>query len=146
MERLWKQVRNISNNIFNGFIRSLFFMDVFPAMNITYQFLMLTITTFDTTKDWIIYGGMTRSLKEENVQIYNTNNPIVNRVLLFVAESWRMTESDEKKIIAVEIDELRRSCNVFRREKIRNALIRQMLNTKYIIVDEIEWRKFILFG
>ena len=41
-----------------------------------------------------------------------------------------MTEADKRKILAVEMDTLRRSCRVSRREKIRNEQIREMINVK----------------
>ena len=42
------------------------------------------------------------------VQIYNT---IVKSILLYGAGSWRMAEADKRKILAVEMDALRRSCH-----------------------------------
>lgn len=86
------------------------------------------------------FDQITRGRK---VQIYNT---IVKSILLYGAESWRMTEADKRKILAVERDALKRSCRESRREKIRNEQIRETTNVKHAVVDKIERRQLIWFG
>jgi hypothetical protein len=48
-------------------------------------------------------------------------------VLLYGAETWRLTEINKRRIQATEMDALRRSSRISIKDKIRNTTIRQQI-------------------
>ena len=68
-------------------------------------------------KAWNVeYSGIIRKIsKGRKWRICNTT---VKSIIFCGAETWNMTESDKRKIIAVEMDALRRSCRVSREGKV----------------------------
>jgi hypothetical protein len=45
----------------------------------------------------------------------------------YVSETWRLTENNKRRVEATEMDGLRRSSRISRREIIRNVTIRQQI-------------------
>jgi hypothetical protein len=44
---------------------------------------------------------------------------------LYGSETWRLTENNKRRFEAIEMDALRRSSRISRKERIRNVTIRQ---------------------
>jgi len=60
---------------------------------------------------------------------------LVKSSLLYGSETWRLTGS---RVKATEMDALRRSSRISRKEKIRNLTIRQQIGLEETIIKEIE--------
>jgi hypothetical protein len=61
-------------------------------------------------------------------------------VCIFVPENddntWRLTENNKRRVEATEVDALRRSTNISRKEIIRNVTIRQQIGLEETIIKE----------
>jgi hypothetical protein len=60
--------------------------------------------------------------KERKLNIYNA---LIKSSLLYGSETWRLTESNKRRVEATQMDALRRSCRISRKDKIRNVNLRQ---------------------
>jgi hypothetical protein len=69
--------------------------------------------------------------KERKLNIYNA---LIKSSLLYYSETWRLTEKNKRLFEATEIDALRRSSRISRKEKIGNITIRQQLELEETIV------------
>jgi len=58
--------------------------------------------------------------------------------LLYGSKTWRLTENNKKPVEATEMDALRRSSRITRKERIRNVTIRQQIGLEETIVKGIE--------
>ena len=68
----------------------------------------------------------------------NIYNALIKSSLLYGCETWRLTENDKRRVEATEMDVLRRSSRMSRKERIRNVTIRQQIGLEEPIVKEIE--------
>ena len=57
---------------------------------------------------------------------------------MYGSETWRLTENNKRRVEATEMDALRRSSRISRKERIRNVTIRQRIGLKETIIKEIE--------
>ena len=64
---------------------------------------------------------------------------------LYGSEKWRLTENNKRWVEATEIDALRRSSRISRKERIRNVTIRQ-IGLEERIVKEIEQNQLTWYG
>ena len=55
----------------------------------------------------------------------NIYNALIKSSLLCGSETWRLTENNKRRVEATEMDALRRSSKISRKERIRNVTIRQ---------------------
>jgi len=55
---------------------------------------------------------------------------------LYGSERWRLTENNKKRVEATEMDALRRSSRMSRKERIRNATIRQQIGLEETIIKK----------
>ena len=62
--------------------------------------------------------------KERNLNIYNA---LIESSLLYGSETWRFTKNNKRLVEATEMDALRRSSRISRKERIRNVTIRQQI-------------------
>ena len=69
--------------------------------------------------------------KERKLNIYNG---LIKSSLLYGSETWRLTENNKRWVQATEMDALRRSSRISRKEKIRNITIRQQIGLEEIII------------
>ena len=72
--------------------------------------------------------------KERKLNIYNA---LMKSSLLYGSETWRLTENNKRRVEAKEVDALRRSLRVSRKERIRNVTIRQQIGLEETIIKEI---------
>lgn len=77
------------------------------------------------------------------IRIYEA---VVEPILTYGAECWQMTKNDRKVIDTVEMDFLRRACQVSKIEHIRNEDIRRRTKRIYTSIDRIETRQLIWYG
>jgi len=73
--------------------------------------------------------------KERKLNIYNA---LIKSSLLYGSETWRLTENNKRRVEATEMDALRRSSRLSRKERIRNVTIRQQIGIEEPIIKEIE--------
>ena len=73
--------------------------------------------------------------KERKWDIYNA---LITSSLLYGSATWRLTENNKRPVEATEMDALRRSSRISRKERIRKVTIRQQTGIEETIVKEIE--------
>ena len=59
---------------------------------------------------------------------------MIKSSLLYGSETWRLTENNKKRVEDTEIDALRRSSRISRKEIIRNVTIRQQIGLEETII------------
>jgi len=62
------------------------------------------------------------------------------------SETWRLTENNKRRVEATEMDTLRRSSRISRKERIRNVNVRQQIGLEETIVKEIEQNQLTWYG
>ena len=68
----------------------------------------------------------------------NICNVLIKSSLLYGSETWRLTENNKRRVEATEMDALRRSSRISRKERIGNVTIRQQIGLEETIIKEIE--------
>jgi len=76
----------------------------------------------------------------------NVYNALIKSSLLYGAETWRLTENNKRQVEATEMDALRRSSRISRKDRIRNVTIRQQIGLEETIVKEIEQNRLTWYG
>ena len=71
---------------------------------------------------------------------------MIKSSLLYGTETWRLTENNKRRVEATEIDALRRSSRISRKERIRNVTIRQQIGLEETIVKETEQNQLTWYG
>jgi len=66
--------------------------------------------------------------------------------LLYGSETWRLTENNKRWVEATEMDALRRSSRISRKERIRNVTTRQQIGLEETIIKEIEQNQLTWYG
>jgi len=66
--------------------------------------------------------------------------------LLYGSETWRLTENNKTQVEATEMDALRRSTRISRKERIINVTIRQQIGLEETIIKEIEQNQLTWYG
>jgi hypothetical protein len=65
---------------------------------------------------------------------------------LYGSETWRLTENNKRRVEATEMDALRRSFRILRKDRIRNVNIRQQIGLEATIIKEIEQNQLTWYG
>jgi len=81
--------------------------------------------------------------KERKLYIYNA---LIKSSLFYGSETWRLTENNTRRVEATEMDALRRSSRILRKERIRNVTIRQQIELEEPIIKEIEQNQPTWYG
>ena len=81
--------------------------------------------------------------KERKLNIYNV---LIKSSLLYGSETCRLIENNKRRVEATEMDAMRRSSRISRKERIRNVTIRQQIGLEETIVKEIEQNHLIWYG
>jgi hypothetical protein len=76
----------------------------------------------------------------------NIYSALIKSSLLYGSETWRLTENNKRRVEATEMDVLRRSSRISRKEQIRNVTIRQQIGLEKIIIKEIEQNQLKWYG
>lgn len=90
-----------------------------------------------------IIGVLNSLWWENNKRIGQT---MVESVLSYGCEVWSMNADIKRKLIAVEMDYLRRSAGVSRMEHVTNIEIRNRMGANETVVDRVEKRSLKWFG
>lgn len=77
---------------------------------------------------------------------YNIYNTVIKSIVLYGAEAWRWTEADKRRLEALEMDALRRSCRISRLDRVPNTTIKQLIGLRETIIQEAERRQLIWYG
>jgi hypothetical protein len=67
-------------------------------------------------------------------------------MLLYGSETWRLTESNKRRVEATEMEAPRRSSRISRKDKIRNVTIRQQIGLEETVIKEIEQNQLTWYG
>jgi len=62
---------------------------------------------------------------------------LIKSSLLYGAETWRLTENNKRRVEATEMDGLRRSSRISRKDRIRNVTIRQQIGLEETIIKRL---------
>ena len=81
--------------------------------------------------------------KEIKLNIYNA---LIKSSLLYGSETWRLTENTKRRVEATEMDGLRRSSRISRKDRIRYVTIRQQIGLEETIIKEIEQNQLTWYG
>jgi len=71
---------------------------------------------------------------------------LIKSSLLYGSNTWRLTENNKRRVEATEMDALRRSSRISRKERIRNVTIRQQIGLEETIIKEIEQNQLTCYG
>jgi hypothetical protein len=81
--------------------------------------------------------------KERKLNVYNT---LIKSSLLYGSETWRLTENNKRLVETTEMDALRRSSRISRKERVKNVTIRQQIGLEETIVKETEQNQLTWYG
>jgi len=81
--------------------------------------------------------------KERKLNIYNA---WIKSSLLYGSGTWRLTENNKGRVEVTEMDALRRSSRISRKEGIRNVTIRQQIGLEETIIKENEQNQLTWYG
>jgi len=75
-------------------------------------------------------------------------NALIKSILFYGSETWRLIENNKRRVEATEMDVLRRTSRISRKERIRNATtsIRQQIGLEETIVKGIEQNQLTWYG
>jgi hypothetical protein len=73
-------------------------------------------------------------------------NALIKSSLFYGSETWRLTENNKRRVEATEMDALRRSSRISRKEKIKNITIRQQIGLEKTIAKEIKQNQLTRYG
>ena len=76
----------------------------------------------------------------------NIYKAVIKSSLLYGSETWRFTENNKRRVETTEMDALRRSSRISRKERIKNVTIRQEIGLEETIVKEIEQNQLTWYG
>jgi len=76
----------------------------------------------------------------------NIYNALIKSSLLFGSETWRLTENNKGRVEATEMDALRRSSRISRKDRIRSVTVRQKIGLEETIIKEIEQNQLTWYG
>ena len=65
---------------------------------------------------------------------------------MYGSETWRLTENNKIRVKATEMEALKRSSGISRKEIIKNVTIRQQIGLEEITVKEIEQNQLTWYG
>ena len=71
---------------------------------------------------------------------------MVASVACYGCEVWLLKTEEQRKLLALEMDYLRRSARVFRLQKIPNTTIRSKMQAEQSILDRIQRRQLKWYG
>ena len=67
----------------------------------------------------------------------NIYNALIESSLLYGSLTWRLTENYKRRVEATEMDTLRRSSRISKKEKIRNVTIRQQIGLEETVIKKL---------
>jgi hypothetical protein len=68
----------------------------------------------------------------------NIYNVLIKSSLLYGSETWRLTENNKRRVEATQMDALRRSSRITRKDRFRTVTTRQQIGLEETIIKENE--------
>ena len=81
--------------------------------------------------------------KERKLNIYNA---LIKSSLLYGSKTWRLTKNNKRRVEVTEMDALRRSSRILRKDTIRKVNIRQQIGLEETIIQEIKQKQLTWYG
>jgi hypothetical protein len=81
--------------------------------------------------------------KERKLNIYNA---LIKSSLFYGSETWRLIENNKRRVEAAEMDALRRSSRISKKERMKNVTIREQIGLEGTIIREIERNQLTWYG
>ena len=81
--------------------------------------------------------------KKTKKRIYKS---MVQSVVVYGSEVWDLKQRNTGKLLATEMDVLRRSCRKTRLDRVRNEDIRREMEVEGDILDEVQRKQLVWFG
>jgi len=75
----------------------------------------------------------------------NIYDALIKSSLLYGSETWRLTGNNKRRVEATELDVLRRSSRISRKDRIRKVTIRQQIVLEETFINEIEQNNLIIY-
>jgi len=69
---------------------------------------------------------------------FNVYEIMINSIMLYGCETWRLTERNKRALEATEMDAIWSSMRISQKEKVKNETIKQCMGIKSLIADNIE--------
>jgi len=91
-------------------------------------------------------NGILWSKDIRNERKLNICNALIKSNLFYGSKTWRLTEYNKRRVEATEVDALRRSSRISRKERIRNVTIRQQIGLVETIIKETEQNLLTWYG
>jgi len=91
-------------------------------------------------------NGIMWSKDTRNEGKLNIYNALIKSSVLYGSETWRLTENNKRRVEATEMDVLRRSSRISRKEIIRNVTIRQQIGLEEPIIKGTEQNQLTWYG
>ena len=66
---------------------------------------------------------------------------IVKRTITYASETWCLKTKTTEKLNSTEMDFWRRSARIYRKDKIRNTIIKQKKNVTRSLLDDIKTKQ-----
>ena len=76
----------------------------------------------------------------------NIYNALIKSSLLYGSETCRLTENNKRRVESTEMDALRRSSRILRKDRIRNGTTRQQIGLEETIIKEIQQNQLTWYG
>lgn len=96
-----------------------------------------------------VVGALNSIWWDKHINIKNKKHigqTMVESVLCYGSEIWALREEDKRRVLAVEMDYLRRSARVSRLQRVRNEEIRNRTSAQETVIQRIEKRGLRWFG
>jgi len=103
---------------------------------VTSLFQYLVFISTQARKCIACLNGILWSKDIRKERILNIYRALIKSSLLYGSETWRLTENNKRRVEATEMDALRRSSRISRKERIRNVTIRQQIGLEVTIVKK----------
>jgi hypothetical protein len=81
--------------------------------------------------------------KKTKKMLYST---IIESIGLYGADIREITEANQKKLQAFQIDFLQRSCGISRLDHVRNDRIKEIMDLDKMIIDRVEGKQLVWYG
>jgi len=82
----------------------------------------------------------------QNMQVHLRVYTICKYRNVYGSETWGLTENNNRRVEATEMDALRRSSRISRKERTSNVTIRQQIGLEETIIKEIEQNQLTWYG
>jgi hypothetical protein len=105
---------------FNSAFKGLILTVIFIGHELTYIYVDMSLVYVQQN----IWVQNLRTVMFVELNIYNV---LIKSSLLYGSETWRLTENNKRRVEATEMDALRRSSRISRKERIKNVTIRQQI-------------------